>query len=436
MDILEVRKNIIIKESSHYFDWAASALAYKPIEDEIQKVLRTYANTHSTTSKHSIRTNEYYENSRFGLKDLLDLDDKFALFPCGFGATAAIKKFQELMGIYIPPASRDFLKLDIKNLKDLPLVIISPYEHHSNEISYRAGLCEVIRVGLDKEGMIDFESLQKILVENKGRKIIASFSVSSNVTGVISDYKKLYLMVKAYGGMVALDATTAISYMQIEPGFYDAMFCSGHKLLGGVGGCGILVIKKSLLTSQEPTFAGGGTVRYVSRSEVVYKIDKEKLEEAGTPGIIQFIKTYLAFKLRNDIGFEFIAKTDNELKEYFLEKISKFEDVILYAKNINHKLPIFSFNVKGFDPYTFGSLLSEKYDAETRAGCACAGPYGHDLMHKDDGIDFINDDKPSWVRVSFHYTQTKDDVDYLISAIKAVIRLRDKIKMTGGKHLC
>ena len=430
------KEDIILKEGVFYFDWTASGLAYRPIENEILRVLKTYANTHSEASEHARITSEYYEKAKIGLKNLLEIDDKFYLFACGFGATAAIKKFQELMGIYIPPMSREFLKLDIKSLENLPLVLVSPYEHHSNEISYRAGLCEVKRIPLDEKGEIDFNALNQILAENRGRKIIASFSVASNITGVLTDYKKLYLIIKAFGGIVALDAASVASHMQIDPGFYDALFISPHKLLGGVGSSGILIMKKELCVSDEPTFAAGGTVRYVDRKTQIYKIDKEKLEDAGTPGITELIRSYLAFKLRNDIGLENIEKKELELKEYFLEKILKLEDVILYAKDVENKLPIFSFNVKGFDPYTFSTLLSQKYNVETRAGCACAGPYGHDLMNMDDGRNFLEEGKPGFVRVSINYTHEKDDIDYLISAIKAVIKLREKVKMTGGKHLC
>ncbi len=430
------KEDIILKEGVFYFDWTASGLAYRPIENEILRILKTYANTHSEASEHARITSEYYEKAKIGLKNLLELDDKFYLFACGFGATAAIKKFQELMGIYIPPMSREFLKLDIKSLENLPLVLVSPYEHHSNEISYRAGLCEVKRIPLDEKGEIDFNALTQILSKNRDRKIIASFSVASNITGVLTDYKKLYLIIKAFGGIVALDAASVASHMQIDPGFYDALFISPHKLLGGVGSSGILIMKKELCVSDEPTFAAGGTVRYVDRKTQIYKIDKEKLEDAGTPGIIELIRSYLAFKLRNDIGLENIEKKELELKEYFLEKILRLEDVILYAKDVENKLPIFSFNVKGFDPYTFSTLLSQKYNVETRAGCACAGPYGHDLMNMDDGRNFLEDGKPGFIRVSINYTHEKDDIDYLISAIKAVIKLREKVKMTGGKHLC
>ncbi|WP_326833136.1 aminotransferase class V-fold PLP-dependent enzyme [Campylobacter portucalensis] len=433
MDLEQIKKNIILKQGVYYFDYTASSLAYKPIEDEILRILPTYSNTHSEASEHSRLTSEYYESARNILKDFLNLDDKFYLMPCGTGATAAIKKFQELIGIYIPPATRDFLNLDIKNLSNLPLVLVSPYEHHSNEISYRYGLCEVKRIGL-MDGKIDFDDLNNILKQNKNRKIIASFSVASNITGVISDYMRLFLMVKSYGGIVALDGSSFISHDDIDSGFYDALFLSSHKLLGGVGGCGLLAIKKELCKSDEPTFASGGTVRYVSRVGEIFKIDKEKLEDGGTPGIIQLIKSFLAFKLRKDVGIKFIKERENMLKDYFLEKILKIDDINLYAKDVNCKLPIFSFNVKGFNPYDFSAILSQKYSVETRAGCSCAGPYAHDLMDIKDGISV--EEKPGFVRISLHYTHSKDDIDYLISAIKAVVKQRGKIKFSQGSYLC
>ncbi|PSM52094.1 aminotransferase [Campylobacter blaseri] len=430
-----VRKDIILKDETYYFDYTATGLACKSIENEIQSILETYSNIHSESSELARITNEYYENSRRGLKGLLALDDSFYLIPCGNGATAAIKRFQEIMGIYIPPATRDFLGLNIKNMDNLPLVLVSPYEHHSNEISYRQGVCETIRVSLDKNGEINFDELKEILEKNRGRKIIAAFSVASNVTGVLTDYKKLYLTIKAYGGTVLLDASSYIAYDNVDCNFYDAMVFSSHKLLGGVAGCGVLVIKKNLCKCKEPTFAAGGTVQYVNRKHEVFALDKEQLEQPGTPGIIALIRAFLAFKLRNSIGLENIRKKEKELGEYFLSKITKINDVTLYAKNVKDRLAVFSFNVKGYNPYDFASILSQNYYVETRAGCACAGPYGHDLLELDD-MDFLDYDKPGWVRISIHYTHTKEDIDYLISAIKAVIKKRGKIKFSQGRYLC
>lgn len=439
MTFEEAKNQIILKQGIKYFDFTASGLAFKPIEDEILRILKTYSNTHSEASELARITSDYYDRAKAGLKSLLEIDaSKFYLLPCGYGATSAIKKFQELMGIYIPPKTREILNIDKKNLKNLPLVIVSPFEHHSNEISYRAGLCEVLRLPMDENGLFDYDALAKTLNENKNRKIIISISVASNITGVMVDYKRVYLMAKAYKAILALDATAAIPYMNIDSGFYDALFASSHKLLGGVGGSGILVIKKSLCDMDEPTFSGGGSVEYVSRSEVVYRLDKERLEESGTPGITQLIRAYLAFKLRNDIGLKAIEEKETKLKEYFLEKILNLDDIKLFAKSVplDKKLAIFSFNVKGFNPYDFSAYISQKYMIETRAGCSCAGPYAHDLMGKDDGLDYINGMKPAFIRVSLHYTHDKDDIDYLMSAMKATIKKRAQFKHSHSAWRC
>ncbi|EAI8183189.1 aminotransferase class V-fold PLP-dependent enzyme, partial [Campylobacter jejuni] len=202
-----------------------SALALKCVEKEISKILPTYANTHSDSSLNSFKTQQTYEQARKDIKKSLSLDENFALIACGTGSSSAIKKFQELIGIYIPPLVKEryFTQID-KNT--LPLVIVGPYEHHSNELSFREGLCECIRIPLDKNGEIDFDFLEKTLQKNKKRKIIASFSLASNVTGILSDYKRISEMVRKFKGIVAFDASSFIPYKNISCQYYDALFIS------------------------------------------------------------------------------------------------------------------------------------------------------------------------------------------------------------------
>lgn len=409
--------NIIIDKSRKYFDFTASGLAYQPIEDEITKVLQTYANTHSNSNSNAILTAKYYDDARANLKNYLELDDSFCLLPSGTGASGAIKKFQELIGIYIPPKTKQRYKIDATNK---PLVIIGPFEHHSNEISFREALCDIIRIPLSKEGYTDLAVLKSTLEKFKYREIIGSFSVASNVTGIFNPIEKISKLIKEYGGILALDGATISGYMNVDCKLYDAMYLSPHKLLGGVGGCGILVIKKSLIdTSVAPTFSGGGTVSYVSASQHTFLNSEELREDGGTPGILQLIRTSLAYKLRNEIGLEVIHDKEIELKEYFRSIAKNIDGLIRYCKFNKDKLPIFSFNLVGHDPYDVANTLSTKYNIDVRAGCSCAGPYGHDLLNLKDDVS-IMDNKPGWIRVSLHYTHTKEDVDYLLNIIKDI----------------
>ena len=71
------------------------------------------------------------------------------------------------------------------------------------------------------------------------------------------------------------------------------------------------------------------------------------------------------------------------------------------------------------NPYDISQYLSDHFGIQTRAGCSCAGPYGHDLLKLADGQDF--DEKPGWLRISIHYTHTKKEIDLLLKAIKHAV---------------
>lgn len=420
VSIDEIRKNIILKKGVRYFDYTASGLAYAPIERKIAKYLKTYANTHSESASNALKTQKRYEKARQSLKDALGLDERFYLISAGCGATGAIKKFEEIMGLYLPPMSANRLGEESLKGANLPLVIISPYEHHSNEISLREGLCEVVRIPLSKSGEINFGRLDQLLKINSKREIIGSFSAASNVTGIISDYKKIYVMMKRYGATVAFDAASFSSHDNLDADYFDALFLSPHKLLGGVGSCGLLAIKKELVKSDKPTFAAGGTVSYVSRSSHFFAPSVERTEEGGTQHVMGLIRASLAYRLRNEVGLDVIKSREDELTKLFCEGLDKIPEVVSYCPRGVPRLPIFAFNVKGVSPYDFAEALSEDYGVQTRAGCACAGPYGHDLLGLKDDQKF--DQRPGWVRVSLHYSHTQKDVAHLLKAIKKTIK--------------
>jgi selenocysteine lyase/cysteine desulfurase len=88
--------------------------------------------------------------------------------------------------------------------------------------------------------------LEKVLEKNSHKEIIGSFSVASNVTGIFNPIEDISRLIRKYGGILALDGATTSAYMNVDCYLYDAMFLSPHKLLGGIGSCGLLAIKKSI----------------------------------------------------------------------------------------------------------------------------------------------------------------------------------------------
>ncbi|MGP1580704.1 MAG: aminotransferase class V-fold PLP-dependent enzyme [Wolinella sp.] len=312
----------------------------------------------------------------------MELDENFALFPAGNGATGALKKFQELLGIYLPPRTKKRLGSAL-NASAFPLVIVGPYEHHSNEISYRETPCEMVRLPLDSRGFFDLKAFEKELKKHHGREIIGAFSFASNATGIQTPLKEISALMREHGGILALDMASASAYMNAPCELFDAAFYSPHKLLGGgVGSCGVLAMRRELIDSSiSPTFGGGGSITYVSRVDHYYREDLETREEAGTPNVFALIRAALAYRLRNEIGLEWIAKQKSELCRWLLGALSKIDGAQIYGdRECSQKMGIIALNLEGISPYEVTKRLSHEYLIETRAGCNCAGPHGHDLL--------------------------------------------------------
>lgn len=416
----QISKGIIGVNRENYFDYTASGLAYEPIEQRVQEMLTTYANTHSEFASDAKTTSFYYDIARENLKKHLALEKDFVLLPCGTGATGAIKKFQELLGLYIPPATKARFKPDMKDIHK-PLILVGPFEHHSNEISYREALCDIIRIPLDETGNVDLGFLKSTLEENKEREIIGAFSTASNVTGIIPPFREISALLREYNAIIAFDSAASSPCLNVNSKYFDALFLSPHKLLGGPGTCGLLAIRKGLINEKEsPTFAGGGTVAYVSKDDHIFNSDIEIREDAGTPAIIQLIKASFAYQLRNEIGIKKIQDRKVELFKILKEGLKEFKNCTIYgAQNRHQSVGILALNFQGISPFDLCEKLSLNYGIQTRAGCSCAGPYGHDLF----GISVLqeHEEKPSWLRISVNYTHSQKSIEDLLFALKESI---------------
>ena len=115
---------------------------------------------------------------------------------------------------------------------------------------------------------------------------------------------------------------------------------------------------------------------------------------------------------------KFIKKQKDELKRYFIDELKKIPNCEIYGNQEVENIGIVSFNIIGFNPYELCNKLSTQNNFQTRAGCSCAGPYGHDLL----GIQTLDiNNKPGWVRISIHFSQTKEEIVSLIEGIKKIL---------------
>ncbi|KAG0494398.1 hypothetical protein HPP92_005392 [Vanilla planifolia] len=276
-----------------YADHTASGRCLRYIEEYItQQVLPFYGNSHTSDSSCGEKTTRMVHEAREYIRRCVGACPEDALIFCGSGATAAIKRLQEVMGIAVPANLRSQV---IENLREEErwVVFVGPFEHHSNLLSWRQSIAEVVEIGIDADGLVDMEALELQLASMKysNRPKLGSFSACSNVTGIIADTRALSRLLHKYGAYACFDFATSGPYVEIdmrsrEEEGYDAIFLSPHKFPGGPGSPGILVMHEALykLRSFPPSTCGGGVVAYVNgfnAKDTVYYNDIEERERGG-----------------------------------------------------------------------------------------------------------------------------------------------------------
>ena len=125
---------------------------------------------------------------------------------CGTGCTAAIKRLQEVTGMAVPPTLRS-AALAALPPSDRWVVFLGPYEHHSNLLSWRRSLADVVEVPAGADGLVDLAALRGALAapEHADRPMLGAFSACSNVTGVLTDTRAVARILHQHGAFACFD---------------------------------------------------------------------------------------------------------------------------------------------------------------------------------------------------------------------------------------
>ena len=442
-----------------YADYAASGRGDRRIEAALEHFQSMYANPHTDDSATGREATGWLRRAEAMIKEALNAGEEDVVLACGSGATGAVSHLQQILGVFEAPATRaaqhDGL-VDILGAAEAervrkemraraPVVFVGPYEHHSNELTWRESRAEIVRIGLDAEGGIDFEQLERAVSDPAyaDRRKIGAFSAASNVTGVRTDVPRLARLLHAYGAILCLDCAASAPYLRIdlnpaEGAEYapDAVYFSPHKFIGGPGACGILAFKSALYRSDlPPTLPGGGTVTYVTPDSHDFLSDITARERAGTPGVLQMMRAALALKALAELGYEEIeAREQTALKRAFAAWNACEGIEILGPSDPERRIGIVSFNIRAGErgvlhPRFVATLLNDLFGVQARAGCSCAGPYAHHLLNLDDATTGAHREavlsgyagmRPGWCRLSLHWAMDEAEIDYLIEAVSFI----------------
>ena len=445
-----------------YCDYTASGRCLRFVESYLQSLQRVYANTHTEDDITGRSMSQLLHEAETAIKDSVNAGPNGRIVACGTGATGAIDKLQQIIGVALAPATRRNIAQIVERsaLDDgafqqavdrlQPIVFVGPYEHHSNEISWRQALAETVEVRLDASGQVDLAHLEALLKDPayEGRLRIGSFSAASNVTGIRTDVRAVASLLHRYGAMACFDYAACAPYVEInmnpepleagEDPAIDAIFVSPHKFLGGPGSSGVLVFNERIYDRDlPPSVSAGGTVDYVGPDDQDFISRIEEREKAGTPGVLQTLKAGLVFQIKDRVGVDVINRREHELTQRAMKSWGENEQIeILGNPDPGSRVGIISFNIRdrsgNYLHHKFvTALLNDLFGIQSRAGCSCAGPYGHRLLDIDHETseryrNVVRDGycgmKPGWCRVGLHWVMDDAEAGYVIDAVHFIAR--------------
>lgn len=252
-----------------------------------------------------------------------------------------------------------------------------------------------------KNGTFDEAEWEKALSE-KTRLITVNHA--SNVTGEIAPLAEICSFANKHCIPVLVDAsqTAGVLPIHMENMGIDLLAFPGHKSLLGPQGTGALLIGKNI--DLKPIMYGGTGAFSESEKqpeELPYRLESGTLNTPGIAGLLAGLKVV---KKR---GLDAILTHERELAKECIKRLKEIERVRVYG---NGDLGVFAFAIENADSHEIAMILDQHYQIAVRAGLHCAP-----LIHKHLGTI-----ETGLVRVSFGYTNTKEEVDAFVSAIQEI----------------
>ena len=373
-----------------YFDNAATSQTPQAVIDTIVNYYSNYnANIHRGVHSLSQEATDAYEQARQTIKTHFNAKHSHEIILTS-GTTHSINL-----------VANGFSSI----LKKGDDVIVSALEHHSNIVPWQM-LCE--RTGatlkvipMNDDGELVISEYDRLL-SNKTKLVFVNHI--SNALGTINPIEEIIQKAHEVGAAVLVDGAQACPHIKPDVQALDVDFyvASAHKMCGPTG-VGMLYGKEEWLNKLPPYQGGGEMIDEVTFKKTTFAGLPHKFE-AGTPNICGGIAFGAAIDYMNAIGFEAIAKYENELLKYATEKLLEIEGLKIYGTSIQ-KTSVISFNLEGIHPYDIGTIL-DKMGIAVRTGHHCAQPI----------MDYFK--IPGTVRASFSYYNTKEEIDALIEGVK------------------
>lgn len=381
-----------------YLDNAATAQRPSSVID-CQKALAeaSNANIHRAVHRLAVEATDAYEGARDRVKSFLNAAAREEIVFTS-GATQAVNLVAFSYGqVFVNEGDE---------------IVVSVAEHHSNIVPWQM-LCERKKARLKvldirEDGLLHPEDLEKLL---SSRTKIVAISHISNVLGLVNPLEELISVCHRKGVPVLIDGAQGIVHAPVDVQALDCDFYvfSGHKIYAATG-TGVLYGKRRWLEAMPPYMGGGEMIETVKFSGTTYAPLPMKFE-AGTqnfnavPAWVPALDC--ALRLRED---EVVKKEQASILAFVYAKLTEDKRITLYGKDLEHKVPVFSFAVKGAHHEDL-ALILDKMGIAVRSGQMCAEP----LMDRL-GVTGL-------LRASFAPYNTLEEAEYFVGCLDKAIEM-------------
>ena len=394
-NVEEIRKDFpMIQNNPNLIYFDSSATSFKPqcVIDEVTKFYTcTTSNIHRGDYDISVLVSKKYDDTRKLIKEFLNAESEKEIIYTS-GATASLNLI-----------ANGYL---LNNLEKGDVILTTLVEHASNilpsfNVAKKLGI-QIKYIPLNDDASFNLDLYEKCF-EDSNIKFI-SLPYISNVMGYVYPIKEIVRIAHEHGALVSVDGAQAVPHIKIDVKDLDIDFLSfsSHKMCGP-DGVGILYGKYILLEKMDTVnYGGGSNARFENDGTLILKDIPERFE-SGTPNIEGILGLNAAINYLNTIGMNNIEEYCANLSEYFMNKLSKLDNVDIY--NFDARTGIVTFNLKGIFAQDAASYFN-KFGIAVRTGNHCAKILKN-IIHVNETI-----------RASMYFYNTKEEIDKFVEIIK------------------
>lgn len=282
-------------------------------------------------------------------------------------------------------------------------IITTKIEHHavlnSCQTLERQGF-KVTYLNVDENGTVNIQELLNSITENT---ILISIMFANNEIGTIEPIEKIGKIARDKNILFHTDAVQAIGNVRIDVQKLnvDLLSMSGHKFYGPKG-IGALYVKDGV--NFEKIQDGG---------------HQEKNKRAGTENVAEIVGLGKAIELIYD-EFDQYNKKLRDLRDYYFSEVEKKIPDIKINGDRKNRLP-------GNANVSFKGVNAQKllFSLDELGICASAGSAcstgDSEPSHVLTSIGLSKELSSSTLRTSFGYSNTKEDIDFLVESLQNLV---------------